>query len=281
MPKGSSSSKRGRAKPSPVIVVDYGRPLVTLEKPEHDANPHAEIKPGTVISDYKTKDKDTDRWIETDQGWIFVGVTGKGAIKDPAVLQFGKHSHHRNRLMARMPRLRGYRYGRSVDFPASVNAPSKMTNTGTKQIDCSSFTWCALSWMYDVGGIASYKRHQIIDTPDPWSAIRNAEIMNVASKTGEGAPSGIGIYLVQTWHSPYEFKHGHQLLVFIHGRTDHNTLQASSHPQRADQAPVWLDGSPAWTVYVGNSDRERGYRLPASIHARWAKLKDCDPFGGV
>ena len=132
MPKGSNSSKRGRAKPSPVIVVDYGRPLVTLEKPEHDANPQAEIKPGTVISDYKAKDKDADRWLETDQGWIFVGVTGKGAIKDPAVLEFGKHNRHLTRVLARLPSLRGYSYGRSVDIPTSANGPERSTNTGTK-----------------------------------------------------------------------------------------------------------------------------------------------------
>ena len=282
MPKGSSSSKRGRGKPNPVIVVDYGEPLVTLEAPTHDAEPQWQLKPGTVLFDYKTREEDNERWLETEHGWIYVGVTGKGCIQDPAVLEFGKHNHHRNRLMARLPRLRGYSYGRSVDFPKSVNAPSKMTNTGTKQIDCSSFTWCVLAWVYGVSSVAAYKRHQIIDTPDPWSAIKNAYDLGVASKVGEGPPPpSPGIYLVQSWLSPDAFSHGHQFLVFVHGVKDHNVLQASSHPQRADKAPVWLDGTPAWSVYLGREDGKHPFKGSRALHYRWARLIDCDPLGNL
>jgi len=281
MAKGSNLSKRGRAKPSPVIVVDYGLPLPTLAEPDHKADQIDALHPGTVITEYKTKEIDADRWIEVDQGWIFVGVTGKGPIKDPAVLEFGKHSRHLTRVLARLPSLRGYSYGRSVDFPTSANGPERCTNTGTKEMDCSSFTWCFLAWAYRVDGIGSYKRHQLIDTPDPWAAITNAKLMNVAKDTGDGVPYKDGIYLCQTWLRPDEWRGGHQFILIVNGPKSYTTLQASSHPDNSHAAPVWRDGTPAHDVYTAGQEDDRRMEIGQAVSMKWAKLKDCDPFGGV
>ena len=274
-----SSSKRGRAKPKPkktdpVIVVDYGSSVPTLEAPDHDAPQVGIIDPGVVLTKYKQKDAGTDRWIECDQGWIYVGKTGSGVIKDPAVMTAGPRPQL-DRILARLPSLRGYRYGRGVDFPKSANGPAKHTNTNTKQIDCSSFTWACLAWAYNVAGVASYKRHQLIDTPDPWSPIANCQLMGVASDIGEGHPHKDGIYLCQTWIKPDQFRGGHQFILIINGPESFNRLEASSRPDCIHNAPVWTDGSPAWDPYVSGEATEKYH----AHYLRGARLKDCDIHG--
>ena len=286
-PASAKASKKKAAKakaaPPPMIVVDYGQALPAWDKIGGE-EVKTSLTPGTVIRDYKPHNIEAagggESWIECDAGFIFVGETGRGCIEDPALLSVGGWRPNLARLRARLPRLRGYTYGRSVAFPESVIAPAKLKNTGTRQLDCSSFTWCALSWIYNAGSEASwYKAHQLIDTPNPWAAIEAAGRYLCAKKIGQGIPKRDGVFFVQTWNGdPYSMRSGHQFIaVGSSNGQNWQILQASGHP-KAKSVPTWgYDYKPAVSVYCGQDVKT----TLSYDYAMYAELAETDADGAL
>ena len=266
----------GQASPETVIVVDYGGPVRIYSAPRTDSDVVGKLEPGTVLYDGKKVIENGQQWFAFDRGFVWWREHRYGS-KDPALLPLGKDCK-RTRLLARLPRLRGYTYGRDVDLPPSVWAPDKVSNTGTKQIDCSSLTWACLDWIYKLGGPKQYLAHQLIHTSDPWSAIKAAVRHGQADDMGAGLPCYEGLYLVQTWLDPDALKGGHQFIFWSVGARDDRkvaVLEASSHP-RIKSAPTWNKRKKATSV-------EPTYTKPIpeqyDTQYMWARLRGCGPLG--
>jgi hypothetical protein len=240
------------------------------------------VEAGAVLDGFKVHTKAGHEWIELpDQGVLYVGKRKVGEWDDPAVKYPGKVATL-TRLLARLPRLRGYKYGRDADFPSSLfAAPPRHIDTGTKELDCSSFTWCVLNWIYDCGGLHWYMKHQIIGTPDPWSALKYAKRYLVVTEIGEGVPHHTGLYLCQAWRQPDAMRGGHQFILQIDRSLEgvrHRVIQASSHPQ-AEGVPTWnyyeLAANPYAPAFV-----DRDY-FPGPGEMRWGRLADVDAWGAL
>ena len=133
-------------KNGPCLVVDYGKPVALYADKTKKSEIVSHATPGETLTDCVPHTKAGHEWIEVpDQGWIYNGRHSANST-DPAVYFPGKIAT-RARLLCRLPVLRGYPYGRSADVPARVIAPPKYTASGSKQLDCSSFTWCAINWI--------------------------------------------------------------------------------------------------------------------------------------
>ena len=262
------------------LVVDYGKPVPLYADKTKKSEIAGHVQPGETLPDCEPFAKAGHEWIKVpDQGWIYNGRRAADRT-DPAVYFPGKIAT-RARLLCRLPVLRGYSYGRSADFPESVIAPPKYTASGSKQIDCSSFTWCAINWIYEAGGLHWYTRHQIIGTPDPWSALKAAQQYLCANEIGDDVPTRDGLYLCQTWHDPAALKRGHQFILDVKnegGTTHHRILQASSHPD-AQSVPTWNYYKPATTVYA-DPYMSRAFHPGPSV-MRWARLANVDAFGAL
>mgnify|MGYP003132096864 CR=1 FL=1 len=109
------------------------------------------------------------------------------------------------KLLVALEVWREYVYGGTVDFPPDVKGvPSKLIRTGTRQIDCSTFTWGLLTevfpdapWSFDY-----YKRWQMWDRKDMWGPTRVAEELGIAKDE-----HGDGWYLYQVWKGQWEGGH--------------------------------------------------------------------------
>ena len=108
---------------------------------------------------------------------------------------------------------REYTYGGRVDFPPDARGvPSKLIRSGTRKIDCSSFTWALLSQVFpDVPwSIDYYKRWQMWDRNDMWGPLQVAEELGITNEE-----HGDGWYLYQVWKG--EWEGGHSFLGFSSG----------------------------------------------------------------
>ena len=106
-----------------------------------------------------------------------------------------------------------YRYGGRVDFPPDVRGvPSSLLRTGTRCIDCSSFTWALLSQVFPDRKWQTkyYKRYQMWDRTDMWAPIRVAEELGIGKDE-----HGDGWYLYQVWKG--EWEGGHSFLGLSRG----------------------------------------------------------------
>ena len=184
----------GQDLPETVIVVDYGEAVPIRSEPSTSAKVLGKLEPGTVLFDGIKQRVDDDEWYAFDKGFVHWREF-KASPQDAALMCLGNNIA-RSRLLARLPSLRGWTYGRAVDLPQSVWAPDKVSQSGTKQIDCSSFTWACLDWMYKLGGAKQYLAHQLIHTSDPWSAIKATLKHGQADDIGAGLPCREGVYLV-------------------------------------------------------------------------------------
>ena len=133
------------------------------------------------------------------------------------------------RVLHALPSWKGYSYGHKADMPSCVRGiPTKMIDTGTKQIDCPTFTWgilCQLypdaDWTFD-----RYKKWQMWDRKDLWGPITEAKQLGI---TTEG--DGDGWYLYQVWKGQWEGGHsflaceaGGRLLVLEATRSKRNGI---------------------------------------------------------
>ena len=106
-----------------------------------------------------------------------------------------------------------YHYGGRVDFPPDVRgAPPSLLGTGTRCIDCSSFTWSILSQVFPALKWSTnyYKRYQMWDRTDMWAPIRVVEELGLGKDK-----HGDGWYLYQVWKG--EWEGGHSFLGFSSG----------------------------------------------------------------
>lgn len=256
-------------------------PATLHTKPSHNSA-HSEmiLSGGTVVENAKAKTKAFGRWVEVSEGsWLYAGGNKSKRAGDAIRVGAGEYGPMLARLLSKLPLLNGYRYSRNVCFPPGTNVhPSLIDTSGGLGMDCSSFTWLCLDWLYNRGHIKWYKRHQLIMDPDPFAAIAAAEANGVASEIGGDMPSGHGIFLMQSWHDSAAWKGGHQWLQVqlpddergdLLERTGLDSpclsLEASNNPRHRGQCPSWSDSKPEW----------RGREV------MWAKLKPIDLYGMV
>jgi len=112
------------------------------------------------------------------------------------------------RILHALPSWKGYSYGHTVDFPSCVRGvPSKLVDSGSKQIDCSTFTWGLLCQVYPDAdwSFDRYKKWQMWDRDDLWGPITQAREMGLATDD-----SGDGWYLYQVWKG--QWSGGHSFL---------------------------------------------------------------------
>ena len=146
-------------------------------------------------------------------------------------------------LLDCLPEWGSYRYGSQVDFPPSaLGVPSSLLRTGTRQIDCSSFTWAILSVVYPDAGwnLERYKKWQMWEKEDLWGALTMAENELHIGTTG----SDDGWHLFQIWREPWES--GHAFLALCLGG-NMLVLEASnaSHTPARHSGVVWRNIGPA------------------------------------
>ena len=105
-----------------------------------------------------------------------------------------------------------YTYGSQVDFPPDVpGVPSSLIRSGTKQIDCSTFTWSILAQVFPDApwSLDYYKKWQMWERNDMWGPLRAAEELGITNEE-----HGDGWYLYQVWKG--EWEGGHSFLGFSH-----------------------------------------------------------------
>ncbi len=161
------------------------------------------------------------------------------------------------RILHALPSWKGYSYGHTVDFPSCVRGiPTKLIDTGTKQIDCSTFTWgilCQLypdaDWTFD-----RYKKWQMWDREDLWGPITQAKAMGLTADD-----DGDGWYLYQVWKG--DWKGGHSFLACKAG--DRLLVLEATNASRPRPGVVWRNIGyaesylPPWPEY-GERDATRG-----------------------
>ena len=132
-----------------------------------------------------------------------------------------------DKICLRLDEWGGYAYGHSVEFPPdALGVPSSLLRSGTKQIDCSTFTWALLSQVFPAArwSLDYYKRYQMWDREDMWAPIRVVEELGIGSDK-----HGDGWYLYQVWKGEWEGGHsflglsvGGRLLVLEATRSRRN-----------------------------------------------------------
>ena len=135
-----------------------------------------------------------------------------------------------------------YKYGSDVDYPPSaLGVPSSLLRSGTREIDCSSFTWAILSSVYPDAGwnLERYKKWQMWARQDLWGPLTMAEEMGIGTND-----SGDGWHLFQIWRTPWES--GHSFLALCLG-DNMLILEASnaSHTPARHSGVVWKNIGPA------------------------------------
>ena len=118
-----------------------------------------------------------------------------------------------DKLCSKLDGWMGYAYGHQVDFPPDVpGVPNSLTESGTKQIDCSTFTWSILSQVFPDApwSLDYYQKWQMWERNDMWGPLKAADALGI-SKEGEGD----GWYLYQVWKG--EWEGGHSFLGFSGG----------------------------------------------------------------
>ena len=130
------------------------------------------------------------------------------------------------------------------DFPEGTRgAPSSLCGTGTKHINCVTFTYATLERVYQ--GVDFdfqwYKRHMLWAGFGPWAGLEEAVVRGIAQNLNDGVGKANGWYLCQGWSRDY--KSGHSFFVW---RTDDGLrlLESSSQPG-AWGAVHWRDAGPA------------------------------------
>ena len=123
-----------------------------------------------------------------------------------------------------------YTYGRRVDFPPDIKGvPGKLIRTGSKGIDCSSFTWAMLTRVFPDApwSLDYYKKYQMWDRKDMWAPVRVVEELGIGKDK-----HGDGWYLYQVWKGQWEGGHsffglslGGRLLVLEATNSTRNGVQ--------------------------------------------------------
>jgi len=163
------------------------------------------------------------------------------------------------RILHALPSWQGYSYGHKVDFPSCVRgAPTSLVETGTKQIDCSTFTWGLLCQVYPDAdwSFDRYKKWQMWDRDDKWGPISQALSMEITSKD-----DGDGWYLYQVWKG--DWQGGHSFLASKAG--DQLLVLEATNASRPVPGVVWryvgeasTNALPPWPVYT-EADATKGY----------------------
>ena len=106
-----------------------------------------------------------------------------------------------------------YTYGSKVDFPPDTKGvPGKLLRTGSRCIDCSSFTWALLTRVFPdaAWSFNYYKRYQMWERKDMWAPVKVVEELGLGKNE-----HGDGWYLYQVWKGQWEG--GHSFLGFSSG----------------------------------------------------------------
>lgn len=119
----------------------------------------------------------------------------------------------------------GYTYAQTdaqIDYPEGlVYAPSSYVDTGTKGINCSTFTWATCNFLYPDAAWdkAVYLDWQVINKT-PWGAIEQARKLGIAepgdyvTHKSPRAAKVDGWYLGQKWTDPENCQGGHSFFVW-------------------------------------------------------------------
>ncbi len=119
----------------------------------------------------------------------------------------------RARILQALPVWWGYKYGHKVDYPPHIpGIPSTLIRTGTREIDCSTFTYGLLATVYPKAdwGFERYKKWQMWGRDDLYGPLTTADELGI---TTQGR--GNGWYLYQKWEKPWEG--GHSFLALKRG----------------------------------------------------------------
>jgi hypothetical protein len=163
-------------------------------------------------------------------------------------------------LERELERWAGYRYGRAPDLPSGRwYTPWAATDTGSLQIDCSTWTWSVLASLYpDVAGTrADYQTYQMFARKDPWGPVTVAQHLGLAAPVAGPAGEG-GWCLVQSWTDPRDLtRGGHSYFARTVG----------------DRAQV-LEAAPARGVGWRFGGRTRwGSAATPGLTTRWVRLR--------
>lgn len=143
----------------------------------------------------------------------------------------------RNRILACLPVWNGYAYGHKVDYPPGIpGVPSTLVGTGTREVDCSSFTYGLLAQVYPKADwtFARYKQWQMWSRENLYGPLQAAQEMGLTTKG-----TGNGWYLYQKWDLPWE--KGHSFLALKRGD---NLLVLEATLRRGVDGVVWRDVGP-------------------------------------
>lgn len=144
----------------------------------------------------------------------------------------------RNRILACLPVWEDYSYGHKVDYPfGTPGAPSTLVSTGTREIDCSSFTYALLAQVYPKldWNFTRYKQWQMWAREDLWGPLTTAADMGITTKG-----TGNGWYLYQRWDEPW--KRGHSFIALKRGQ---NLLVLEATLRLNEDGVVWRNIEPA------------------------------------
>tara|TARA_R100000654_G_scaffold27339_2_gene51370 strand:+ start:7922 stop:8494 length:573 start_codon:yes stop_codon:yes gene_type:complete len=147
----------------------------------------------------------------------------------------------RNRILSYLPVWEGYTYGHKVDYPPDIpGVPSTLIRSGTREIDCSSFTYGLLAQVYPKAGwsFTRYKQWQMWSREDLWGPLTTATDMGITTKG-----TGNGWYLYQKWDE--RWKRGHSFLALKRGQ---NLLVLEANLRRNEDGVVWRDIGPAVNI---------------------------------
>ena len=144
----------------------------------------------------------------------------------------------RDRILSCLPVWEGYTYGHKVDYPPDIpGVPSTLIRSGTREIDCSSFTYGLLAQVYPKAdwSFARYKQWQMWSREDLWGPLTTAADMGLTTKG-----TGNGWYLYQKWDE--RWKRGHSFLALKRGQ---NLLVLEATLLRDMDGVVWRNIEPA------------------------------------
>ena len=164
-------------------------------------------------------------------------------------------------ILQTLPRWSGYRYSLfdAPDFPdPTPGAPKSLVGTGTRHINCVTFTYATLAEVYQgvVFDFEWYKRHMLWAGFGPWAGLEEAVVRGIATglSDGPGGRGADGWYLCQGWDQ--EFKSGHSFFIWRENGSI-RLLESSSRP--AEWGAVhWRDEGPA---VGGESDVLAGFEV--------------------
>lgn len=135
-----------------------------------------------------------------------------------------------DKLCSQLEGWMGHTYGSQVDFPPDVpGVPASLIGSGTKEIDCSTFTWSILAQVFPDApwSLDYYKRWQMWERNDMWGPLKAAEELGITNEEHSD-----GWYLYQVWkgkwdggHSFLGFSSGGRLLVLEATRSRRNGIE--------------------------------------------------------